>query len=400
MSDDTRANVAARLLLGTGSIAFLTLAVMMPNAADGKLLLPRMSWLWAFVLLPGVTGVANYIVTSRQRNAEPKTDNTDPGVQSEIQHRPKLREIIAAAVILTGVFGVVANAANANASGHFELDGLLYAGYGAYISTLWFMLVRLNANVLSPRFLINSALKSSIAMFIGYVVSAIGVLTPLDKSSRPVLFLLIGLFHSSAFTALRRAAMTTFGMTQADTPELSVRLLEGVDDGAVDVLEEIGITSIQHLATMHAPEVCGRSLYPRDRVLDWIDQSILVVHTNGRINELRALGIHSAYSLITVAHHSVGACNSEWDQSIRAAADIRVKEVAQRLGLDIGGFYLLAECIATDPAYIRLEEAYPARRRQKHAVVEGQPFAVVGDFASVGPQNLSVAKPEGRPNSA
>src|SRR5882724_3559028 len=98
--------------------------------------------------------------------------------------------------------------------------------------------------------------------------------------------------------------MAMFGITQTATTNLPVSLLDGVDDGAVDVLEELGITSIQHLATMHAAEVCGRSLYPRDRVLDWIDQSILAMHTNGRLADLRSLGIHSADALVRVSDYS------------------------------------------------------------------------------------------------
>jgi hypothetical protein len=134
----------------------------------------------------------------------------------------------------------------------------------------------------------------------------------------------------------------------------------------VDVLEELGITSVQHLATMHAPEVCGRSLYPRERVLDWIDQSILIMHTSGRINDLRSLGIRSAYALVTVAHYSVAPCDGEWAVSLRAGAVARLEEIARRLGLSPAGLYLLTECVESDPAYVLLESAYPNRHRHQH----------------------------------
>jgi hypothetical protein len=154
----------------------------------------------------------------------------------------------------------------------------------------------------------NSAMTTAIAVLIGYVALEAKLFESTHVTSG--VFFLVGLFQSFALNALKRTAMATFGVIpQVGPADLSVRMLEGVDDGAADVLEELGITSVQHLATMHAAEVCGRSLYPRHRVLDWIDQSILAVHTNGRINDLRAIGIRSAYGLITVDDHASRDCS-------------------------------------------------------------------------------------------
>jgi hypothetical protein len=390
-----------RLVLG--ALVFLALTIVMPVKTQGRLTLPNASWLWPFVLLPGITGLANYIVTSRQRDSEgvelervkpegvkpegvgpegAKPEGAKPegaktkgaktkAVEPEARHRPTISEAFAAAVLLTAVFSIIPGAIGSDAP---ETVGILYAGFGAYVSTLWFMLVRLNVNALSPRFLMNSALKASIAMLIGYTAAASHVFTPLSAAmSLPALCVLIGLFHASAMKALKKKAMTTFGVAPVSGADLSVRLLEGVDDGAVDVLEELGITSIQHLATMHAPEVSGRSLYPRYRVLDWIDQSILAMHTNGRLSELRALGIRSAYAFITVAHHSRIECEAaSEDEAVRHGARRRVHEIAQRLGLSDGGFYLVARCIQTDPAYVEIERTYPDRHKAKPIAAGGQ----------------------------
>src|ERR1041385_6145508 len=103
------------------------------------------------------------------------------------------------------------------------------------------------------------------------------------------------------------------------------------------------------MATMHAPEICGRSLYPRDRVLDWIDQSILIMHTNGRVNDLRALGIRTAYALITVAEHARQECAGGKTPPTDGAYE-RIKQVAQRLVTSADGLYLIKQCIEADPA--------------------------------------------------
>lgn len=345
------------LLIGT-AVGFVVLAIVV----GGKLV--PLHFFWVFVPLPGCIGLANYFVTSRHRDAEHETGPDRPEgkaraeakaeAETEEQHRPTVAEAVAAALLLTAVFGVVALSATSSDNG---MQGLTYAGYGAYISTLWLMLVRLNASALSPRFLMNGALKASIAMLIGYMASANNIFT--SRVAMPSVCFFVGLFHAFALKALQRMAMATFGMTQQTGPaDLSVRLLEGVDDGAADVLEELGITSVQHLATMHAAEVCGRSLYPRNRVLDWIDQAILAIHTNGRINDLRPVGIRSAYALVTTAQHTQPGC------ALKEAADERFEEAAKRLGLTCGGLLLTVECIRQDPAYIALEEIYPNRHKR------------------------------------
>src|SRR5205807_2938291 len=164
--------------------------------------------------------------------------------------------------------------------------------------------------------------------------------------------------------------LATFGVKQPEMVDMPLTILNGVDDGAVDVLEELGITSVQHLATMHAPEVCGRSLYPRDRVLDWIDQAILALHTDGRLSDLRRLGIHNARSLSRVAE--LRRASKDPGQSDREAAIIaRWDEIARSLGLTVGALQLLAQCIDEDPAYIALEEANPHLKKDEERTATG-----------------------------
>src|SRR5258706_8167506 len=119
---------------------------------------------WAFAVLPGVIGAANYIVIQRPRmQAQNEVLHVlfrSCGERTSIPstYHPTFSYSLAASMLLTGVFSIAAMANPADS------PGLVYAGYGAYLSTLWFMLVRLNANALSARFLVNSALKTSMAM--------------------------------------------------------------------------------------------------------------------------------------------------------------------------------------------------------------------------------------------
>ena len=337
----------------------------------------------AFALLPGMIGVANYIVS--QRPLVPEQKRSLHHLMTACGEEPEDRELqphfvhsVAASLGLTAVFLVVAFAEPSKS------PGLVYAGYGAYISTLWFMLVRLNANALSPRFLVNSALKASIAMLVGFVASKVSGFGMGNHEAPQAVFFLMGLFYPLAMKRLRTTAMTTFGITTADTAELPVRLLEGVDDGAADMLEEMGITSVQHLATTRASEVCARTFYSPDRVLDWIDQSILAVHTNGGILKLRSVGIRSARSLVILeglAEHGPH----------QAAAAERFKHAAQLIGLSEGGLCLVKECISRDPAFRVLVKRYPIDEPHEQTVHDSPfgkdvvPISKVHETASASP---------------
>lgn len=356
------AAVMKNIALVGGAAAFLGLTFI-PGTKPTEMT----SVFWIFAILPGLIGIANHLVTIRQRVAKHLSSEEDRQAhEAESEHRPTLPEAVAAAMLLSAVFLIVARA---EVPADQKVDGWVYAGYGAYISTLWFLLVRLNANALSPRFLINSTLKVSIAVFIGYIAAR----SDLFPDSKPVatLYFAIGLFHAWAIQALKRTAMTIFGIKPAQSPDVSLGLIDGLDDDAADVLQEIGITSAQHLATMHAPEVCGRTLYPRERVLDWIDQSILAVHTNGRLDDLRVVGIRSAYSLVTIARHLGKNCPLE------KAATVRFQETAKRLGLSCGDLLLMVECIRKDPAYIELENIYPNRHKVEATSTDVPPKAPI-----------------------
>ena len=344
---ESRSTIAADVLYAVVLVALAALFLAGAVAiAFERTLLVRFSIFWLFAPVPGLIGLANYIVSQRPRIKEHihRCGNGRPMLQ-----HPTFAHALAAALVLTAVFFIVIATQQSE-------PGFTYAGYGAYVSTLWFMLVRLNANVLSPRFLLNSAVKASIAMIIGCVVSEVG--DGLGFSSKTMgakaLCFLIGLFHPMAMKSLRSMAMKTFGVTAEIVTDLPLRLLDGVDDGVIDVLEESGITSVQHLAATSVHEVCSRTLYPYDHVMSWIDQAILTMHCGGRINDLRAAGIHSARALISVCD-IIGNPKDP----LQKVANERFRLAARRLGFsDDEGLGLLSRCVRQDPAYVMLGRVY------------------------------------------
>jgi hypothetical protein len=114
-----------------------------------------------------------------------------------------------------------------------------------------------------------------------------------------VLFL-TGLFHKWAFDALRRRARKLFGQPEPETVELPINSIEGVDDVHADLLSEYGVSTVQHLATAEPGELCERTLLPIDRLVEWMDQAILVTYLNKNIVPARSLGIRGAIDLVLI----------------------------------------------------------------------------------------------------
>jgi hypothetical protein len=114
-----------------------------------------------------------------------------------------------------------------------------------------------------------------------------------------VLFL-IGLFHNSAIDMLRTRAMKLFGRSEQDEDEIALTAIEGIDLTTADLLAEYGVGSVQHLATAEPGELSDRTLLPLDRILDWIDQAMLIRYLRKHIAVARPMGIRGAINLALV----------------------------------------------------------------------------------------------------
>ncbi|HVG22924.1 MAG TPA: hypothetical protein VND45_02120 [Thermoanaerobaculia bacterium] len=224
---------------------------------------------------------------------------------------------IAASLFLTGIFLLIAVFAGYEASEQRGVtangvQGMMYAGLGAYVAVLYYMVARLYANALSSRFLMTSALRTASAVALGWVFGIVGVTAltgapsgTADTSStgalaaNAVLFL-AGLFHNMAIESLRKRASKLFGSDAVTAGELPLTAVEGIDDTTAELLTEHGVASIQHLATSEPGDLCDRTILPLDRTVDWIDQALLMRYLKSGITVSRGLGIRSATDLSLV----------------------------------------------------------------------------------------------------
>ncbi|HET7433554.1 MAG TPA: hypothetical protein VFN10_02455 [Thermoanaerobaculia bacterium] len=313
---------------------------------------------YVFAALPAVVGLLHH-VGERHRFEEGKADaeSRAPGhsaARSLDRFQPTASAALTSCLILYIVFllsaliaSTVAHAANtglllgtkSSPERGRALMGMIFAGYGAYVSTLWYMLGRINANALSARFLVNSALKAAAAMVLGFVLGHIGIFKALQSGWDVGALFLTGMFQAWAMGYLRQKAVEVFGVKQKAAEDLPVQLISGVDDAAADLLDENGIATVQHLATSDPIELSFRTLYPLDRTLDWIDQAILTIEFGGEgIVAMRQTGIRTVTQLVSIYQLAMTSADPE----TKNAASETLKLVAQKIGLPEGTVRLKA----------------------------------------------------------
>jgi hypothetical protein len=211
------------------------------------------------------------------------------------------------------------------------MNGFIFAALGAFVSVMWRMIKRINANALTARFLFTAALRSAIAMMIGLAAGQFdlfGFLNP--NGPRETVLFLTGLFTDWALDALRSRARTVFDPAANQTvDQLPLNMVDGLDDGVIDILDEIGIWDIEHLATCEPGELTLRTLYPFNRVADWIDQAVLINYLRRNIPSARDLGIRGAIDLMLLYSFVVEGNNSGAMDSTSPAGDGDTKSGAQ-----------------------------------------------------------------------
>ena len=362
--------VVSRQLLLLIAVTLFAIAPLIVNMGisshgvkDDGVPTPEQAIFFALATLPGLIGLVNYISSQRTRYELQKDalsqlqtvaskehpDTTDPR-----KFEPTLISWLTGALLLTGVFMIVAVLARFSDHKNLSVDGIVYAGYGTYVATLWFMLGRLNAHALSPRFLVNSAIKAAIAILIGFIAStSLGFFQPTNAAPAPgaatsaasahMLLFMVGFFHDWALGYIRKKAVDIFQADKNAAAELPVGMIEGVDDAAADLLDELGISSVQHLATQNPLELSMRSLYPIKRVIDWVDQALLTLYFRDKIVAARELGIRGITDFMAIYEQASGLLPGRQQQS----KDI-MTSLAQKLGVPESALYVMADALRHD----------------------------------------------------
>ncbi|MFY0529763.1 hypothetical protein ACN28I_43570 [Archangium gephyra] len=182
---------------------------------------------------------------------------------------------------------------------HEGVIGSVYAGYGVYTYTLVRLFFRLNAAALSFEFLVTLTFRALIVLVLGFVVGQSQLFSDLlsmDRQSAFVYFS-IGAFPGWALQALRRRSKSILRPVVSGEKELSLEYVDGINEQVSDRLEEMGISNIQHMANSDPGELSVRLFHPLNRIIDWIDQALLICHLREKITCARQLGIRGAIDM-------------------------------------------------------------------------------------------------------
>lgn len=360
-------------------------------------------------LLPGAIGIVYHIVTAttrRTRDADAMAQyynfrNSRPQAraQEQVRVQPGVEvstdplAAIAASLFLTGIFLLIAvfagfEAAEQKGPAYNGVVGMMYAGLGAYVAVLYYMVARLFANALTPRFLATSALRTASCVALGWVFGIVGITMFIQPSeagssgelaSHGVLFLM-GLFHNGAIEALRKRAAKLFGTISPEVEDIPLETVEGIDDTTHNLLTEYGVSSIQHLSTSEPGDLCDRTLLPLDRILDWIDQALLIRYLRRNIAIARTLGIRGAVNL-TLIHLRTDAAPGGEDAKLLAS-------LAEKVGIPAAGIDNIARELRNDYMVALIYELQQGRPYPAAKAIE-VPSAVAAEPVMMPPPTLS-----------
>ena len=105
-------------------------------------------------------------------------------------------------------------------------------------------------------------------------------------------FFSIGFLADTVLADVLKRAVTVLKMIRGTrTPELSLKLVQGLDMWKEYRLHEEGIENVENLATADVVELAVKTHYSLHTLVDWIDQAILIVRLRERVDKLVEAGL-------------------------------------------------------------------------------------------------------------
>jgi hypothetical protein len=271
--------------------------------------------LWVFVPLPGLVGVLYHVLSLSARYQDraavasqyraflrdfhrawgrpsPPAEVTEAQPEEAGSHEPKFSSTFWSAAVLTAVLCIPAAVSE---GGKLLIDGkisggeegLVFAGLGVYTLIVLRTIGRLNSGQLHARFMLTAAMRATVALMLGYFVG----MTKYFTEAHTYAEFLVGLFYPLFVESLKDKAVELFSRKKTVTEPKELQLIDGIDDDVADILDELGLDDVQHMASADPAVLTLRSLYPFERVVDWINQAMLIRRFGDRIEKLRALAI-------------------------------------------------------------------------------------------------------------
>jgi hypothetical protein len=232
------------------------------------------------------------------------------------------------------------------------LAGLVYAGYGAYVYTMLLIISRLNSKALTSMFFMVSAVRSAIALVLGFAAADTNVFAGLSDHQGLFVLFFIGLFPSMAMDALRRRAQQVFKPVTPGCDVLPLCLIDGIDDGIADRLAETGVWDIEHVATADAFKLTAQTLYPLRRIMDWIDQALLISYVRADMVHFRACGVSGAIDFAALYRDAIEKTDpaqaTDLASNPKERAQKLIQALAQKTTLQEPTIYVIGRSLSED----------------------------------------------------
>jgi uncharacterized protein YjbI with pentapeptide repeats len=171
------------------------------------------------------------------------------------------------------------NALTGGGTGEFPYEMIRFALLGAYFYVLQMLIRRYFQNDLKTSAYVNATMRFIVVILLVWVIDLLLPRDVVEDSHRQALAFVIGVFPQigwDAIVALIRLPIKIIIPSLRQKYPLSD--LDGLNVWYESRLLEEGIEDMQNLATANLVDVMLNTRIPVERLVDWVDQSILYLH--------------------------------------------------------------------------------------------------------------------------
>lgn len=175
---------------------------------------------------------------------------------------------------------------------------LAYGFLGAYVFGLGALVRQYLRDDLQPRYYANLTLRFLTVFILSWLIGlAVDALNPQATSYEAYLLaaFVIGLFPSIGLLVIQQVGSKVLGMVFKGFQEpYPLSELDGLNAFQEDRLALEGIENLQNLSCANVVDLMLRTRYPVEQIIDWIDQSLLHLHTRKLVKAFQQSGYRTA----------------------------------------------------------------------------------------------------------
>lgn len=134
----------------------------------------------------------------------------------------------------------------------------------------------------AARFVFAFILGAIVAVGMGTFLAAASVPFDVNLATVSIITFFIGFFPEQGLNWVTATAQKALKQQGGISKETRLAEIEGLSIWHQGRLKQEGIENIQNLATVDIPILIINTPYPVTQIIDWVDQAILLAHTNDR----------------------------------------------------------------------------------------------------------------------